>query len=72
MDSVEEAYLDESDSEDEAASEPLFARADLLRDGATNEAGSVISVRLENCGLRGQALESLGESFVVPFVNKRS
>ena len=57
----EEAYLDESDSEEDEGGEPLFAGADLLQDGVGNEAGSMISVRLENCGLRGQALESLGE-----------
>lgn len=58
----EEPYLDESDSEEDEGGEPLFAGADLLQDGVGNEAGSMISVRLENCGLRGQALESLGES----------
>lgn len=58
---AEEAYLDESDSDEDEGGEPLFAGADLLQDGVGNEAGSMISVRLENCGLRGQALESLGE-----------
>jgi hypothetical protein len=42
--------------------EPLFTVAPLLRDDPSVDAGTVLSIRLENCGLKTQALEALGES----------
>ena len=42
--------------------EPLFEVAPLLKEeDKENQAGSLLSLRLENCGLRGQTLEVLGE-----------
>lgn len=41
--------------------EPLFTDAPLLREDPSSEAGNVLSIRLENCGLKGTALDALGE-----------
>ena len=50
------------DEEDRREMEPLFEVAPLLKEEAKEtQAGSVLSLRLENCGLRGQNLEVLGE-----------
>lgn len=49
---------DEGDADD---AEPLFAIAPLLkRDDEAPETATVLSIRLENCGLKGAALEALG------------
>jgi hypothetical protein len=55
----EEGIVEE---EDQRELEPLFEVAPLLREEKDSEVGSVLSLRLENCGLRGQALEVLGKS----------
>lgn len=48
--------------EDEEEDLPLFSSAPLLvRDDGAPEASKVLSIRLENCNLRGSALEALGE-----------
>lgn len=54
------SYLDDESEPEE--SEPLFLDAPLLREGLGRENGMVLSIRLENCGLKGQALEALGMS----------
>jgi len=52
------------EEEDQRELEPLFEVAPLLKEEEKDsQAGSVLSLRLENCGLRGQTLEVLGESF---------
>lgn len=62
-----EVKLEEGRAEEEAESEeddpePLFTVAPLLkRDDEAPEAATVLSIRLENCGLKGAALEALGE-----------
>ena len=52
-------YLDDDHSDDDDP-EPLFAVAPLLKDSAVPHAATVLSIRLENCGLKSQALEALG------------
>ncbi|GAA6058925.1 hypothetical protein JCM10212_002877 [Sporobolomyces blumeae] len=47
--------------EDRREMEPLFEVAPLLREEKDGPAGSVLSLRLENCGLRGQGLEILAQ-----------
>jgi len=49
------------EEEDQRELEPLFEVAPLLREEKDNQAGAVLSLRLENCGLRGQVLEVLGK-----------
>lgn len=39
---------------------PLFTVAPLLKEDSNLEVGTVLSIRLENCGLKSQALEALG------------
>lgn len=57
---------DESEQED---AEPLFTVAPLLkRDDDAPEAATVLSIRLENCGLKGAALEALGESSLLLYL----
>ncbi|KAL8292378.1 hypothetical protein RQP46_001844 [Phenoliferia psychrophenolica] len=51
-------YLDDGHSDDDDP-EPLFTVAPLLKDGAATAAATVLSIRLENCGLKSQALEAL-------------
>ncbi|GAA5929164.1 uncharacterized protein JCM15063_004071 [Sporobolomyces koalae] len=53
---------DESeDEEDQRSLEPLFEVAPLLKEEKDSQAGSILSLRLENCGLRGQGLEVLAQ-----------
>ncbi|GAA5984226.1 hypothetical protein JCM5350_002871 [Sporobolomyces pararoseus] len=53
---------DERDEEDQREMEPLFEVAPLLKEeDKENQAGSLLSLRLENCGLRGQTLEVLAQ-----------
>lgn len=52
-------YLDDGHSDDDDP-EPLFTVAPLLKDSASSSAATVLSIRLENCGLKSQALEALG------------
>lgn len=40
---------------------PLFTVAPLLKEDSSLEVGTVLSLRMENCGLKGQALEILGK-----------
>ncbi|KAM0745905.1 RNI-like protein [Meredithblackwellia eburnea MCA 4105] len=59
-----EGYLDDDDSDQEKDPEPLFSVAPLLKDGSLGEtkvaeSASLLSLRLENCGLRSGALEAL-------------
>lgn len=56
-----EAQDDAVEEEDQRELEPLFEIAPLLKEEKNSEAGTVLSLRLENCGLRGQALEVLGK-----------
>ena len=42
--------------------EPLFDTAPLLKEDKSGAPAAVLSLRLENCGLRGPALEVLGAS----------
>lgn len=59
---------DESGVDDDSDQEPLFAVAPLLRnDSKGDERGTVLSIRLENCGLKGGTLEALGELFFRPW-----
>lgn len=58
--SPEHEYLDDEESQDNDP-EPLFTVAPLLKDDPSSHAATVLSIRLENCGLKGQALEALGE-----------
>lgn len=46
--------------------EPLFTVAPLLREDGVVQVGMVLSIRLENCGLKGQGLEILGEFVARP------
>ncbi|GAA5917738.1 hypothetical protein JCM5296_000954, partial [Sporobolomyces johnsonii] len=52
---------DEEEDEDSAELEPLFEVAPLLKEDRSGSGGSVLSLRLENCGLRGQGLEVLAQ-----------
>ncbi|GAA5879576.1 hypothetical protein JCM16303_003257 [Sporobolomyces ruberrimus] len=56
-----EAQDDAVEEEDQRELEPLFEIAPLLKEEKNSEAGTVLSLRLENCGLRGQALEVLAQ-----------
>ena len=58
-----ETHEGEEEEEDQRELEPLFEVAPLLREEKDGQAGAVLSLRLENCGLRGQVLEVLGEHF---------
>ncbi|ORY87461.1 hypothetical protein BCR35DRAFT_317717 [Leucosporidium creatinivorum] len=55
-----EGEVEEGDESEVEDPEPLFTVAPLLkRDDEAPEAATVLSIRLENCGLKGQALEAL-------------
>ncbi|BGP40717.1 hypothetical protein JCM10449v2_004679 [Rhodotorula kratochvilovae] len=58
---VVEPQEEEEEEEEERVppSEPLFDTAPLLKEDWSGGAASVLSLRLENCGLRGPALEVL-------------
>lgn len=63
-DAVENAETHQGEEEeDQRELEPLFEVAPLLREEKDSQAGAVLSLRLENCGLRGQVLEVLGKHF---------
>lgn len=51
---------EEGEEADATAREALFQSAPLLKEDGTTGAASVLSLRLENCGIRGPALEALG------------
>ncbi|GAA5942946.1 hypothetical protein JCM1841_003610 [Sporobolomyces salmonicolor] len=51
----------EAEEEDPAELEPLFEVAPLLKEDSSGSGGSVLSLRLENCGLRGQGLDTLAQ-----------
>ncbi|KDE03683.1 hypothetical protein MVLG_05872 [Microbotryum lychnidis-dioicae p1A1 Lamole] len=53
----EEAVDEEGELDEEL--QPTFSVAPLLKEDPTNRAGSVVSMRLENCGLKGATLEAL-------------
>lgn len=58
---IDEEEDSDSEEEDDLDIDPLFSRAPLLSEKASDEtAGKLSSIRLENCGLKGQALEALG------------
>lgn len=61
-DEVEEGgEKDEEEDGEYLNAEPLFKGAPLLKkDDEAPEAGVVMSIRLENCGLKGAALEAFG------------
>ncbi|GAA6018758.1 hypothetical protein JCM11491_003437 [Sporobolomyces phaffii] len=62
LDPVGERDSSEQEEEDQRELEPLFEVAPLLREEKEDgQAGSVLSLRLENCGLRGQPLEVLAQ-----------
>ncbi|GAA5913008.1 uncharacterized protein JCM6883_000487 [Sporobolomyces salmoneus] len=56
----------DEEEEDQREMEPLFEVAPLLKEEEKDgQAGSVLSLRLENCGLRGAALEVLAQGIRV-------
>ncbi|KAK4703652.1 protein phosphatase 1 regulatory subunit 37, partial [Phenoliferia sp. Uapishka_3] len=63
----ETQYLDDEESEEDNP-EPLFSVAPLLKESSSSTAATVLSIRLENCGLKSQALEALGlfTAFLLP------
>lgn len=67
----EESEQDEDDEDEDEDEEPLFSVAPLLRkdtgdrvESTTMTKGTVLSIRLENCGLKGAALEALGNAIL--------
>jgi hypothetical protein len=61
-DSKEEGTEETVTDEDEEIEGPFQPRATLLRDlGDNAEPSALTSLRMENCGLKSQALEALGE-----------
>ncbi|GJN91076.1 hypothetical protein Rhopal_004091-T1 [Rhodotorula paludigena] len=56
---------EEGEEADATAREALFQSAPLLKEDGTTGAASVLSLRLENCGIRGPALEALANGIRV-------
>ena len=59
---ADEVEVDEDEEPEAVVREPLFETAPLLKENKSGAPAAAVSLRLENCGLRGATLEVLGAS----------